>query len=304
MSKKKKKSKKPAIKKPVKKKVLKVRKRRRKKGARFIAYRLLKEYKSRYKKYTSALPDARLILAQIRDAKEKVNVKNILDKVRVSRKKTVVIPQLPPEMLSEIDYFNLEDYIKYISDTPKSIYFISKIFPSTLKKEVRGGGNYSYNDLFADFVGYMNEVQSNSSNAAGDRYVPDLYLATITTNPPVQNEKGQWIAEIIYISQIDYGWDASNAANIPSPNIIAPAVTVPEPIKEEPAVEQAKEEPKTVSPEQEKQRTIELEKEKMQLELELEKEKNKKITGRLELIKELRSLGFSNEEIKEELKKL
>ncbi len=302
-------TKKKKSKKPAKKKVVRVKRRRPKKGVRFIARRLQKAYKSRYKNYSSALPDARLILAQIRDAGEKVNVKNILDKTRVQKTKQQIVPQLPPEMLQEIDYFNLEDYIKYIADTPKQIFFTSKIFPSSTKQPIQGGKNYSYNDLFSDFVAYMNEIQSNSQSAAGDRYVPDLYLATITTNPPVL-VGDKWVAEIIYQSQIDYGWDASNAANIPSPNIIAPAV---QPIQEQPPIteqptidELIKEEPKIIptSPEQEKQRTVELEKEKLQLELELEKEKNKKIAGRMEYIKELRSLGFSNDEVKEELKKL
>jgi len=278
-------------KKKVKKRISKPRARRPKKGVRFIARRLQKQYKSRYPNYTSALSDARLVLAQIRDAGEKVNVKNILDKTREKKAKKETAPQLPPEMRQEIDYFNLEDYIKYIADTPKSIYFISKIFPSTLKQQVRGGGNYSYNELFADFVGYMNEIQSNSSSAAGDRYVPDLYLATVTTKDPVFID-GKWIAEIIYMSQIDYGWDASNAGNVPAPNIIAPPVQG----QQEPTAS-AEEAVKEQGPEQG-------EIERLRLELELEKEKNKKLAGRMEYIKELRSLGFTNEEIKEELKKL
>ena len=104
------------------------------KGVQYIAQKLVKYYPNKFVGYKNALPEARLVLAQISDAGEKVTVKNIRSKISAPRRKIKGAPLLPILMSEPINYFDLNTYIDLISMLPDNLLFRMKEVDSTVEE--------------------------------------------------------------------------------------------------------------------------------------------------------------------------
>ena len=210
------------------------------KGVRYIANTLKKTYNKDYPRYTDALPEARRVFAQLKDGRLNVNKKNIKYIIKPPKPKLKGGPELPKAMLSEMDYFMLNDYIGLIASSPKNIYFTSEIFPATIKQPLQGGREYTYENLFSPFVDYFNAIQKQSVDAADGRYTPTSDWVLVKTEKPTKQGK-KFIAKIVFETNLkfDYGWDPKKASATPKEDLVAPVIE-----KEKPA-EPKKESPKT-----------------------------------------------------------
>ncbi len=210
-------------------------------------------------------------------------------------------------MSEPINFFEMNTYIELISKLPDNLLFKSKLIPSTVEQPIKGGGNYSYEELFKPFVDYCNAMVSTLKES-GAEYTTDSadWFIRCTQPVPDKRKKGMWLSQIISCdsrgNEFDYGFDPKKpAAEVKSPVVSGsePAVST-----EEVPLPESKEIPKGPASE-----GSVADDRAFLLEMEARKERTAlaetaKIKEKMALIKELKDLGFTPAEIKSELNKL
>jgi hypothetical protein len=195
------------------------------KGVRYIAQRLTKYQKGKYKNYTSALPDARKFFTELKKDKKKVTIKNIwaLSRSRKlgrpsSKKKQVKkpgVPELDKNLADLSFYFETMDYPTWILRCSKDLYFVSEISPSALP-DIQGGTSVSYEDYFSDYVNYINGMASLAT--PGDNRYETEWLVTCT-EPKYNKAKKRYESKIISVNSdgtpTDYGFDPKKPNLLP-----------------------------------------------------------------------------------------
>ncbi len=275
------------------------------KGVSYIAQKLAKNFPNKFTGYKAALPQARLVFAQIQDAGEKVTVVNIKSKIVKPRRKIKGAPVLPPAMTEPINYFDMNSYIELISKLPDNILFKSKLIPSTVAQPLVGGGNYSYEELFKPYVDYINTIK-NLTPEDDDRYESDWYVMC-TMPVPDKKKKGMWISNIISTDsrgdEFDYGFNPKKP-NEEAKEVILSGNEAQEqlPDRELPDDTDVRERAPAAPSAAADDRTFLLE---------MEKQREKTATAirdaakaKMDLITMLKEMGFTPAEIKAELNKL
>lgn len=198
-------------------KLKKTKKRRSKKGVRYIAYKLLKYFPKRYPKFNDALPRAREIFQKIQSANLKVSVLTVFQFERVHRKDKEPIPEIPDVLSNPQDFFTLNDLPSQIEDfLPTNLMLISKISDSSLEP-LQGGVNNDdrlntdvYNDYFQGFVNFSNELA---------KVVQNKYPTFWRIDTPFKRD-GKWFANIIPCDEdgvkTDFGYDPKKQESLPA----------------------------------------------------------------------------------------
>lgn len=261
------------------------------KGVSYIATRILQKYQPSYfptKKI--ALVKAREVLDRLKADKQQVTVKSVLSITRKKageRKKKDNAPQLSSDLSQPSDYFELVDYPNRIAVSSNRIYFRSKISKSSLPM-LRGGEEVEneYELYFSQIVNYFNR------------------MAALITDPEKKYKSGyeDWLIKCtepklegkIYVSEIIscdlegneflYGFDADKG-DILSSDVVKKS-------KEHSTPKKPEQKPETTAA-TDIDKEIELVKQKR----ELLKEQEESLQKKMEMIRELKSFGFSNEEI-------
>jgi len=195
------------------------------KGTRYIAQKLKKYWKSRYPKYTDALPRAREIFSQLQSKNQKVVLRNIFPLERKPRTGTSggrTAPEIPSKMLEESYYFELIDYPVYIARSTNKVYYTSELTPLGVG-DMQGGSNVEYEIFFADFVNYIN-ANKQLTDPSEKRYDTEW---KITTLPPVWNPaKKRWESKIISIdsngNEFLYNFDRTSPSSPPANVVLGP----------------------------------------------------------------------------------
>jgi hypothetical protein len=207
------------------------------KGVRYIAQRLTKYQKGKYKTYSDALPDARRFFADIKENKKKVIISNIWDLSRTRRTKSGA-PVLDRNLNQKSYYFELIDYPRWIMRMPNNIYFISEISPD-IDNVIQGGTLVEYEKYFSDFVNYVNAM-SGLSSPSENRYETD-YMVTCTA--PIMNKATKrYESKIISVNangiKMSYGFDPKQPSKLPTQIVVSTGTTpisakkTPEPTKQ------------------------------------------------------------------------
>lgn len=271
------------------------------KGVQYIAQKLVKYYPKKFSGYKAALPEARLVYAQISDAGERVTVKNIRSKISIPRRKIKGAPVLPALMSEPINYFEMNTYIELISKLPDNILFKSKIIPSTVQQPIKGGGSYSYEELFKPFVDYCNAMAGEVKEQTGDMPDSDFadWYVRCTQPVPDKRKKGIWLSNIISCdsrgNEFDYGFDPKK----PATEVKKPVVSGTEPVEQEDIeLPESKETiPKEPTP------TVGMSSDQEFL-LKMEQQKEKNAIAAQALIKEMKEAGAPWDAIERRLEKL
>ncbi len=268
------------------------------KGVKVIAQRLTKYFPNKFANYTSALPEARRVFAQIQDEGEKVNNKNIFSKIRSPRiskaeqlNKMVGLENMK-KMIDPIEYYNINeaDYPTSMKKLPKNLLFISDLFPDTVKQPLPGGADYSYKDLFAPYVAFCDKQRADTEDKS--RYEIDWF---VTWTVPIPNKKksGEFISEFISIdangNPVDYGFNPKNITQAPTTQILS------EGEKPEKKVEQ----PTTTTTDRPTGLTSEQE-----FLLKMEQQKERNAIAKKELVDSMTRAGAPWSDIKAELDKM
>jgi hypothetical protein len=269
-------------------------KRKKTKGIRHVAQVLHKYYPKRYTSYTHALPQARIVLAELKHSKQKVTNKNIFAKLNKGRAggskmelaNLLALPQVQ-ELMKVINYFDIDsvDYTRLIRKLPKKIQLVSKLFPSTVDQPLVGGGDYNYTTLFGPIVAFFDDQRSSAEDTT--RYNVDWH---VTWTAPVK-KKGVFEMEFISVDAngnlMDYGFDPKNVTSAPETPVLSTSEAPEKPATTEtPTVPSA-----GVTSDQE-------------FILQLEKQKEKTAIAKRELVKEMKEAGAPWADIKAELDKL
>jgi hypothetical protein len=183
------------------------------KGTRYVANVLRKYFKKKYPNYTSALPKAREVTAQLKASGQKFTVKNVEFLVRKHRVKPSAPERKAPllfyKLTNVIPYFELVDYPTYIYDTTDEIYFVSGIFNADVE-DVQGGKRPRYSKTFSEFVNFSNK-QIDPEN-----YTEEFLVTTLP--PEWNNETKRWEARIVTVNsdgnETDYGYEPSAPTSI------------------------------------------------------------------------------------------
>ena len=134
------------------------------KGVDYIASKLSKYYPKRYSSKTVAKSRAREINKELGalGLRGKGTLKNIYSVERIQKgkgarrkKKGKSMPNVPPEMLAQTFYFNLQDYPDFIEISTNEIWYTSKLWDAKLNA-VQGGSRYDYVEYFAPYVNFIN----------------------------------------------------------------------------------------------------------------------------------------------------
>ena len=201
------------------------------KGTRYIAQKLTKYYKKRYPKYADALPKAREVFKNLKDNGDKVILANIFPLVKSKRKaSSKKAPVLEPKLLDLSYYFELVDYPVYISRSPNTVWFTSKLFPSDVE-DIEGGTNVDYEQYFRPYVSFINS-QKGLTDPEDKRYETQWF---ITCTPPVYNRaKKRWESKIISTDQngdeFDYGFKRGTPER-KAKKIVSPTIKPKQPTK-------------------------------------------------------------------------
>lgn len=292
------------------------------KGVSYIAKVLRKYQSKKFPTYKSALSKAHEILPKLKgeDGKGKVTVKNILSGV-VHKKPDNKAPKLPEELTEPSPYYDLSLYPSIIqTETQHNTEFISKMLFKDGAEKVYGGTEVSYEECFKPFVDFCNNLSYQIEQETGRKPVSPVKW-NVRCLPPIRKGKVggfYYIVEIITCNEdgdrYDFGFDPNNVVNTPTIKVKQKAKEAEVKKKEIPKIKETHEEKQ--EPEKEetsildkqielsKQREKELSKEKELSESRIkEKEKDIEVMSkRLELIKELKSLGYNADEIKSLLK--
>jgi hypothetical protein len=190
------------------------------KGVRYVAQRLTKYQKGKYKNYYEALPDARRFHAQLKEEDKKVILTNIWDLSRTRRTRGGV-PVLDRNLSQKSYYFELIDYPRWILRMPNNLFFISEVSPSS-SNVIQGGTLIDYERYFAQFVNYINAMKNLTSPSA-NRYETD-WLVTCTA--PVMNKATKrYESKIISVNsngvKMNYGFDPNNPNKLPTQTLVS-----------------------------------------------------------------------------------
>lgn len=276
------------------------------KKARYIAQKLTKYFPKKYANYTSALPEAKRVYAQIQDAGERVNLKNIFSKVRTPRLtkagalEFILKSKGWKEMESIHHYFDLQNFQQYLFNCPNNLGFVSKLLPSTTAQPVMGGADqdYTYRTLFGPYIDYINSIKSQTAEE-DQRYQSD-WLVKITQP---KNKGKIFLSEVISVdvngNEFDYGFNPKEPDRESTEPILSGA-EVPQ-TEESVIPEQKVSQPaSTVGTSDDQKFLLELEKQKERTEI----AQTTKIQKKMDFIEKLEKLGYSPAEIKKELDKL
>mgnify|MGYP001381761509 CR=1 FL=1 len=207
------------------------------KGVRYIAQRLTKYQKGKYKNYRQALPDARRFFSQLKEDKKKVILTNIWDLSRTRRTRGGV-PVLDRNLSQMSYFFELVDYPRWILRCSNDLYFISELSPDNLP-EIQGGTLPEYEQYFADFVNYVNAMKQLTS--PGENRYETEWLVTCT-EPVFNKAKKRFESKIISVNsngvKMSYGFDPKNPVKLPTQ--ISPSISTQPPTtttKPEPTTE-------------------------------------------------------------------
>lgn len=202
-----------------------------KKGVRYIARSLNKYFKGKYPTYSSALPKAREINADLKARKQKVVLKNIFPYVRQSRAHTKKTKdyQITDELLVEQYYFMLVEYPQWIGLCSNNIYFHSQISPAGLPP-IQGGTIPDEQAYFSDYISFCNANKRDADEQGEEsRYTQDWF---VKCTEPVPDGKGNWKSNIISVdadgNPMDYGFDPDNPDFRPSELVLTDEVEQPE----------------------------------------------------------------------------
>jgi len=259
------------------------------KGLSYISSVLKKYASKKYRKLDKNTRDkASDILSKLKENNQKVTIKNILSYVRKKRVDKF-IPKLPPDMDGVRDYFELINYPDYIiTEVDPKITLVSKVSKKGLPI-IRGGDEIEYSEYFADFVIYCNRLMQDQETYEGS--------GNIFVTCELIDEK-KYAYQIISCdkngNEVDYGFNTENPDLQPSKDKLI------EVKKGENKEEKPEEKPKEEKPNTELDREIELSKQRQKESEQKEKEsesQRKLIKERLDAVKELKSLGFSNDDI-------
>lgn len=202
-------------------------KKRPKKGVRYIAQKLRKYYPKRFPTYKDALTKAKVIKSELDlrsdEKSKKVNLKNIFSVERIPRVKKVPIeePIIPDKFYEAVEYFFVIDVPSDIAtQLPENVFVESKISKADLPL-LQGLTNNAENfkaetgkeleeEYFLEFINYGNKLQAIS----GNKY-PMFFTYT---KPELIN--GKWIMYLITCDEgdgdgipptkCDYGFDPEN----------------------------------------------------------------------------------------------
>ena len=185
------------------------------KGVRYIAQRLTKYQKGKYKNYTQALPDARKIFKTLKDDKKKVILKNIWGISRTPRDRGGV-PQLPSQLSQLSFFFELIDYPVWILRCSKNLYFVSEVSPESVPV-IQGGTVIDYDRYFSAYVNYINAMKGLTS--PGDNKYETDWLVTCTEpkyNPATKRFESRIISVDSDGMPMSYGFNPDKPYDLPS----------------------------------------------------------------------------------------
>jgi hypothetical protein len=264
------------------------------KGVGYISSVLRKYTAKKYPKLTSEVRNkSSEILAKLKESNQKVTVQNILSYVRKKREDKFV-PSLPPEMEQVRDYFELVNYPDYIiTEVDRRITLISKVSKEGLPI-IRGLDDVDYQTYFADFVNYCNSLMENQETYEGSGNI-------FVTCELIDAKK--YVYQIIacdkYGKEFDYGFDRKNPQAQPTKGKLIELKGGEKPTEktaEKPIEKPAEDKSPTTEVDKEIELSKQRQKESEQKEKESESQR-KLLKEKLDAIKELKSLGFANDEI-------
>jgi len=265
-------------------------KRKETKGVSYIAVRILQKYQPSYfptKKI--ALVKAREVLNTLKAEKRQVTVRSVLSITRKKtgqKKKKDSAPELSSDLYQPSDYFELVDYPNRIAVSSNRIYFRSKISKSSLPM-LRGGEEVEneYELYFSQIVNYFNRMASMITDP--ERKYKSGYEDWLIRCTEPKLEGKIYVSEIISCdiegNEFLYGFDADKG-DILSSDVIKKS--------KEQSTPKTQEQP-SPSGSESIDKEIELVKQKR----ELLREQEESLKKKMEMIRELKSFGFSNEEI-------
>jgi len=261
------------------------------KGIRYIAEKLRKYYPTRYKDNKSASDRARELNTLIKSQKGKVNLKSIRG-IETKKRIKKEIPELSEFLLTPQPYFELvSSYVREIVGTRNIIDFSSNLFEG----KIVGGELVDYYEYFEPFVSFANQVSATFDPA--DQKSDTAWRVMCT---PLKEDKktGRWTTTIIVVDETgreienDYGF--KKGRNNTTHDYITPS--------QEDQEKEEKEKPKESTP------TTPAPSDDRNFEIELLKAREKadiaeaaKIKEQREYIKDLKELGYTNEEIRKKL---
>jgi len=168
------------------------------KGTRYVANVLRKYFKKKYPSYTSALPKAREVYAQLKSEGKKVTVANVESLIRKKRgpRQKQKGPELFYKLQQAAPYFELIKYPAYILTTTNEITFTSKLFNQGVD-EVKGGQKTDYRETFQEFVNFCNKMHSQQRISDSQ----EIQIYVICTPPEQDKQTKQWISRIISVNE-------------------------------------------------------------------------------------------------------
>lgn len=165
------------------------------KGVKYLAYKLLKYYPSRYKTYTSALPRAKELLAQIKSSGERVNIRSFFKFQRKHRKPTTA-PYLDEDLMNP-DADNLYFNLGQIDEKIKTLSSNELFFQSTISDEdlplIQGGKEQDidfYKQYFSNFVNFLDQKRKSKEIDYND-------IRIVCTAPEYDSKEKKWISKIV-----------------------------------------------------------------------------------------------------------
>ena len=260
------------------------------KGVKYITDKLLYYYPKRFKTRKEASEQAHSIYSELKANKTKVTLKSafsLLPKKEI--KKKINAPELDPELSILKHYWELEDYVVYISRMSNSpeLLFVSDIIPSGLE-DLMAGYEYDYSLYFKPFVDYIDKIRKDLHPSMYE----EEWFVTCTT-PVFNKNKKIWVSKIIACdsngNEVDYGFDKNNPEFSIVTDIYEPKKEIEKVAPKETEVK-PKEVEKEISIEREKQATL-------QKQIELEKAKKERSISMADKAIELAKAGFSKAEI-------
>jgi hypothetical protein len=185
-----------------------------KKGVRYIAKSLNKYFKGKYPTYTSALPQARKINADLKSKREKVILKNITPYVRKSRKKFKKDHsgkfEITDALLVPTYYWCLADYPQWIALCSNNIVFHSEISPAQMPPIQ--GGTLPSESYFTDYISFCNNEKGKAAAEENEDAYTTEWMVMCTE--PVPDKDGTFKSKIISVDSegnpIDYGFNPND----------------------------------------------------------------------------------------------
>ncbi|MEM2138827.1 MAG: hypothetical protein QXM96_01615 [Candidatus Woesearchaeota archaeon] len=262
--------------------------------AKFIKTTLLNKYKKLKDKDATNI--SRKIEKDFKDG-EKITKKNIYDKYKEYLKKEKDKIKFYEKWLKPRHYWELADFPddnKMFID--KKFKIISKVSYYKLPPII-GNQYIKYEEYFKDFVDYCNLIKKEEGE---EKYTEEWFVKCTTPN---KNNISYLISCDSDGNEYDYGYDRKRKKNVYESEIEKskePETEIEKPKEPETEIEKPKEpeteieKPKEPETEIEKPKESETEREK---EIDLINKKIELMEKKIKMIKELKELGFTNQEI-------